>query len=158
MLNPLFRFAYWVAYRLLCARWYVTRETHTGANVAVWHDGKLLVVRHSYQRGLFLPGGGLEAGESGRDAAVRELREEVGLTVDAAALRLALVSTETVAFRTDTTEIYELELDQPSALRIDGREIVEARFADRAELVRDASSQHLVKYLGVRARSATQPV
>lgn len=45
-------------------------------------DGHLLLVRHSYRRRWGVPGGLLGRGETPRDAAVREAREEVGLAVD----------------------------------------------------------------------------
>ena len=107
-----FRVGYWVAYRLLCSWWFVSRPTHIGANIAVWHDGKLLVVRHSYQRGLFLPGGGVHRGEDLRVAAQRELREEVGLSVQPSDLQSPQVSAVHVTFRNDTTHIFELYLDK----------------------------------------------
>ena len=150
LLNALFRIGYWLAYRLLCVWWFVTRQPHAGANVAVWHGGKLLVVRHSYQRGFYLPGGGVEPGETSLDAAVRELSEEVGLEVTPDRLTLAFVSKAEVAFRDDKTEIYELELGERPPLRVDGREIVEARFAAASELARDAVSRHLMNYLLAR--------
>ncbi|MBB5964131.1 NUDIX domain-containing protein [Planomonospora venezuelensis] len=54
-------------------------------------DGGLLVVRRDIEprRGeLALPGGFIEVGESWQEAAVRELREETGVVVDADGVRL----------------------------------------------------------------------
>lgn len=44
-------------------------------------DGDLLLVQHSYRRRWGVPGGLLERGEDPADAAIREVREEVGLDV-----------------------------------------------------------------------------
>ena len=48
------------------------------ATVAVVRDGRALVVRQSAPT-FMMPGGGVEPGESPREAAVRELWEETGL-------------------------------------------------------------------------------
>ena len=48
------------------------------ATVAVVKDGRALVVRQSDPK-FMMPGGGVEPGESPREAAVRELWEETGL-------------------------------------------------------------------------------
>ena len=58
---------------------------------------------------------------------------------------------EGAAFRDDKTEIYEIELGERPQLRVDGREIVEARFAAESELTSGTTSQHLMNYLLARA-------
>lgn len=42
-------------------------------------DGRIVLVRHRYMPGLYLPGGGVNSGEAPADAVIRELKEEIGL-------------------------------------------------------------------------------
>ncbi len=56
--------------------------TFVVAAVAFVRDGRVLTVRKRGTSRFMLPGGKLEPGESAYAAAVREVREEVGLEVD----------------------------------------------------------------------------
>jgi len=56
------------------------------AAVALVRDGHVLTVRKRGTERFMLVGGKLEAGESARDAALRETREEVGLEIASATL------------------------------------------------------------------------
>jgi len=53
------------------------------ALVALWHGDRLLLVFDRYRRCWELPGGTIEPGETPRQAAVRELREEAGFVTEA---------------------------------------------------------------------------
>ena len=58
----------------------ISSPTVMGVAGAVYDEsGRILLVRHSYNPGWRLPGGGVDRGEPPRDAILRELREEVGL-------------------------------------------------------------------------------
>ena len=56
------------------------------AAVALVRDGHVLTVRKRGTQRFMLVGGKLEPGESARDAALRETREEVGLRIEDATL------------------------------------------------------------------------
>ncbi|MNU28217.1 hypothetical protein D3C71_166420 [compost metagenome] len=47
--------------------------------VATDAEGRVLLVKHTYLHGWWLPGGGVDRGETTQAAVVRELREEAGL-------------------------------------------------------------------------------
>lgn len=69
--------------------WASGRVFTAGSIVLVFDDGgRVLLARQWYRRGWSLPGGYMEPGEQAIDAAVRECREEVGLDLEVADLRL----------------------------------------------------------------------
>ena len=79
---PLRRAAYRTAHRVLSVWWVVRRPRTEGVKCVVRHQGRVLLVRHTYgDRALWeLPGGGIRRGEAPIDAAAREALEELGIT------------------------------------------------------------------------------
>src|SRR6185437_12312002 len=147
VIDRAWQLAYAIAYRLLRAWWFVRRPAHRGALVALWHGGEILLLRSSYRNGWSLPGGGIAHGESARDAAIRELREEVGLAVDPAALREAQAVELAWEHRSDHTTIFEIEMTEPPALRLDHREIVAAGFHRPGAIDPRTVAPHVALYL-----------
>jgi ADP-ribose pyrophosphatase YjhB (NUDIX family) len=96
--------------------------------VAVWHDGAILLVRNSYVSYFNLPGGYVRRTETARQAALRELAEEVGVSGVDDLLALALDVTHEWEGRRDHVEIFAVELSQPPHIEVDNREVVAASF------------------------------
>ncbi|MHC4134368.1 MAG: NUDIX domain-containing protein [Planctomycetota bacterium] len=92
-----------------------------GVAVAVWQKDRVLFVRHSYRSGYFLPGGNARRKETLREAARRELKEEVGIDAEPDALL--------PVYTTAWVRVYEYYPCRTPAIEIDNREIVEAFFA-----------------------------
>lgn len=89
-------------------------------------EGRVLLVRHTYLPDWWLPGGGVDRGETPEAAAVRELREETGLIARSRPLLVSAHSNERF-FPGDHVLIYRI--DQWEAGERRGRqEIEEARF------------------------------
>ncbi|HEX8192182.1 MAG TPA: NUDIX domain-containing protein [Allosphingosinicella sp.] len=62
------------------AIWFVTRPEVRGVlALPLTPEGKIVLVRLTYDKGWHLPGGGLKRGEDPQAAILRELREEIGL-------------------------------------------------------------------------------
>ncbi len=103
--------------------------------VAVWLGGRVLAVRQPYRSNLSWPGGGIRRGEAPREAARRELREELGLLVGPDDLVFAREMVADWDFRRDHVRVFEVHLRAEPDLRVDNREIVAARFVEPRALL-----------------------
>jgi len=79
-----------------------------GARVVVENEaGQVLLVRHTYTKGLYLPGGGVERGETGHEAMRRELEEEGGLALSGQATQIGIFSNHRL-MRNDHVILYRV--------------------------------------------------
>jgi ADP-ribose pyrophosphatase YjhB (NUDIX family) len=95
--------------------------------------GRVFLVRHTYLRGWYLPGGGVSPGETGGQALARELAEEGHLAFDGEAA-LVSVHLNRSASRRDHVLFYRIEGVRQTAPRAPDREIAECGFFDLAAL------------------------
>ncbi len=58
---------------------WLTRAKTLGVRAIALDAGRVLLVRHTYRQGWYLPGGGVDRDETAEAAAIRELREEAGI-------------------------------------------------------------------------------
>lgn len=113
---------------------------------AVDGEGRVLLVKHTYLAGWWLPGGGVDKSETTQAAVVRELREEAGLIARGEPVLLSVHSNErffpgdhVVVFRIDDFdmgertshgEIAEIGWFHPDALPEDTHHATRARIAE----------------------------
>jgi 8-oxo-dGTP pyrophosphatase MutT (NUDIX family) len=112
--------------------WRLRRPVKIGVRIAALDaGGRVLLVRHTYTPGWFLPGGGADGGETLAQAAARELREEVGLTPLA---EPALVGVPTFFLLGKTDHVAIFQAACRGELRVDPREIAQARWFNLDDL------------------------
>ena len=156
-IDALWRAAYRVAFRLQRIYWRIRRPVLRGSYVAVWHQGRVLCVRNSYRRRLTLPAGGLARGEEPRDAAVRELREEVSIATSPASLHYAGEIVSHVGPAEDRAHFFELHCEaQAPTFQVDRREVVWAGFLSPAEVLETEVVDVVRQYLGRLAKAASE--
>lgn len=152
ILDPLYQQAYRLAFRGARLYWRVFRPTNHGALVAMWHEGKILLVKNSYLDYFSLPGGYIKSGESAVAAAVRELREEINLEVEPDQLCFALERTQEWQGRPDHVVIFNLELETMPKIKVDNREVVAAEWVTAEEVLKRTLFPLLKRVIEERAR------
>jgi len=109
ILDRLLRLPLGLAHQLLKLNWFVRRPRTFGAHaLALTPERKIVLVKLRYARGWRLPGGGRAESEDPRDAVLRELREEIGMTSHGA-VRLAQELEEPTDFKRDLASLLIVE-------------------------------------------------
>lgn len=105
MLNRMLRAGATAFHKLLTVGWFFRRPRTFGAHaIALTPQGKLILVKLWYAPGWRLPGGGRDADEPAMEAALRELREEIGMTSHGTATPVCDLE-EQVDFKRDTCSL-----------------------------------------------------
>jgi 8-oxo-dGTP pyrophosphatase MutT (NUDIX family) len=136
-----------------CARvvFTMTRIRLRGALVAVWSENRILLIQKSYRKAWSIPGGLVKKSETREQGAVREAFEEVGLRLDPEGLAfIAQVPGELGP--NDRAHIFEIKMDGPVDVVIDGREIVKAEFVLPEEAVHRVLDKQIEGYVHAHAR------
>lgn len=100
-------------------------------------DGRVLLVRHTYRPGWYLPGGGIKPRETLHDAAMRELAEETGVMARETP-RLFAAYTNFHQSKSDHVLLYILRRFEQGQWS-PGFEIAQCGFFPREELPPDVS-------------------
>lgn len=117
----------------------VTRGMTLGVRGACFDEnGRIFLVRHSYMPGWYMPGGGVERGESTIEALERELSEEGGIVLDAPA-ELFAVYWNTKRRRDHVLLFVARRISRPDPPAYPNHEIVEADFFDPDSLPAETS-------------------
>jgi len=105
---------------LVYAFFRLTRGLTLGVRAVVTNDaGQVLLIQHTYIKGWYLPGGGVERGETAETAVVRELQEEAGVRA-LSRPRLISAHSNEVLHPGDHVLVYRVEAWEPCASDAEG--------------------------------------
>ncbi|MBL8051545.1 MAG: NUDIX domain-containing protein [Anaerolineales bacterium] len=91
----------YLGFKIYC---FIFRPVRMGVRVMMIQDDKVLLIRHTYLNGWFMPGGGLNRNESLEQAARREAKEETG--AELGEITLLGVFTNYLQWKTDHTVVF----------------------------------------------------
>lgn len=135
---------------LVYAFFRMTRGLTLGVRAVVTDQaGKVLLIQHTYIKGWYLPGGGVERGETAETAVVRELAEEAGVRA-LSRPRLISAHSNEVLHPGDHVLVYRVETWEPCPSDAAG-EIHEVGWFDPADLPEEttkATRRRIAETLG----------
>ena len=116
-------------------RWRVAKPITVGVRLILEKDQAVFLVRHTYQRQWYLPGGGVEKGETLEEAARREAAEEFGASLG----RLRLCGVYTSFYEQKSDHVVVFSCDEFTLTGETGSEIESFRFFGFDDLPEETS-------------------
>ncbi len=120
-------------------RWLASQERRvSSAAIALYTaDDRVVVVKAGYKRYWSFPGGIIDAGETPLMAAVRETKEEVGVSVDGALLEFCTVVDRVSTVAQTYQFIFQAPItdDQIASIALDAREIADFAVVTREQII-----------------------
>jgi 8-oxo-dGTP pyrophosphatase MutT (NUDIX family) len=101
-------------------------------------DNKVFLVKHSYVSGWYLPGGGVDYGETMEQAMRRELKEEGDIDLTGEAVLHGIFLNSHIS-RRDHVAVYVVRHFRQDRLPAPNHEIIECGFFDTAALPEEAT-------------------
>ena len=117
----------------------LTRGMTLGVRAVLLKEGSVLLVRHSYVPGWYLPGGGVEAGESVHEALAREIAEEAGAVLTGPPQLFGLYRSAHADSRDHVALFVCRDWEQRAPLSLPNGEIVAAEFFPAGALPGEAT-------------------
>jgi ADP-ribose pyrophosphatase YjhB (NUDIX family) len=132
------RIVVWLLHRFFL----VSRGMTMGVRAACFNaQGEIFLVRHTYVPGWYMPGGGMEHGETALEALAKELREEGNLVMTAKPELLHVYYNRQTSKR-DHVLFYRVTVEQTAPRKPD-REIAESGFFTLDALPKDVTDATL---------------
>lgn len=138
--------------RLIHGRGLLANPYTLGVRVIVEDaEQRFLLVRHNYLSGWYLPGGGVDRGETLLQAAVRELREEAGIMADRDPSLLSVYLNDAGTFGRDHVGLFHLkEWSRSDRFLEPSSEIREAQFFSYDDLPVETSPATCLRLIEFR--------
>jgi len=149
LLDYVARPKYRVTYLMRRTWWLLRRPTTYTVAVALWHEGKMLLIRTSYRPGLSLPSGAIQPGESSDAAARRVVVEALGIGLAPEGFHLAGRRILPVESRLDNVDIWEVHVLSPPMICHDCREVIWAGWMAPSDTRKKRLLPHLALYLSL---------
>lgn len=123
---------YKISYPVMKTYWFLRRPTTEGVRCIVTLENKILLVKHTYGSPLLTTvGGGIKKSESLEQAVIREVKEEVGLSLKNIKQLGSIQYKE--EFKKDTIHVFFANANE-GEITIDSTEIKEAGWFDKDNL------------------------